>query len=127
MEELDNTVSHFAEHVRACIDQLGSDGFEARFKNSDTNNSTLELINMFIEEYNLRLAGNAVDVDGRDEGPDPVSTRVGLPQKPLLPLAKLAGGPSLVRKPKTIEPANEGGSKVSGEDVEMPVESGPAA
>ncbi|KAJ7205810.1 hypothetical protein GGX14DRAFT_568703 [Mycena pura] len=131
IDELDLTVAHFADHVRACIDHLGVEGFEARFKRASSGSTAFQLVNMFVDEYNLRRQGNAVDADGNDDGLDlvafPSSTSQQPPPAPTLRFfAK--GGPLSVHKAKPVEGASAPSApKSSGEDVEKSVQSGPGA
>jgi hypothetical protein len=118
MEDLDDAVSHFANHVRACIQHLGPDGFEARFKHPDTNVHAVELVNMFLTEYNLRLRGMAVDSDGQLAGKEVFRARLPSDAKTLLEIDRGTEASSSAGKV-----ARE--LKTTGEDIEMSAASGP--
>lgn len=117
MEELDDAVSHFASHVRDCINHLGADGFEARFKHPDTNLPALDLINDLLTEYNLRLRGMNVDTDGNFVGKDVCAVRP-LPKS----LLRIAGGESASSRSAGTGEEKTG---VTVGDVEMSAASGP--
>jgi len=67
--EFNGIAEHFSEHVRSCIEHLGSEGFEARFKTSNTAPSVVDFINDLLAQYNHRAAGNSVGEDGHLGGP----------------------------------------------------------
>ncbi|KAJ7197994.1 hypothetical protein GGX14DRAFT_402315 [Mycena pura] len=124
MEELSALVEHFANHVRDCVKHLGPDGFQARFKNSHPDNPVVELVDMFIQEHNYRVAGVAVDAIGSPIGPDIIPTSALSPSKSVY---FTKGGPASVRASKVQGLGVEGGSKSTGEDIGMSTTSGPGS
>src|SRR6202020_414631 len=125
MAELDTLVAHFAAHVRACVEHLGPDGFEARFKHPNTSSSAVELANAFITEFNERSAGNVIQDGGEVSENETLPARMTAPPSSTLLRYFAKGGPASVRAAKASTVGDEDEPKSTGEDIEMSTASGP--
>jgi len=73
--EFNGILEHFSQHVDQCLQHLGSEGFESRFKDPNPDSPVAEFINELITQYNHRAAGRSVGEDGQLGGEDIVDLR----------------------------------------------------